>query len=161
DLLDQALLSVGIPESQQFQYTWHPKLQSAPGTAETALFWNQIVEPGRTLDGDFQITAIATIPLRPGTDPSVQTTAVLTNVTFNLLPGLAVISLPFYSIRFAAKTGEKANVDVSLGNVQFRGPLLFVQELQKKLNPSSGPFLQLMPNRLLAGFRFALPSLTL
>jgi hypothetical protein len=121
-LLDQALLSIGIPESQQFQYSWEPKLKSSSDDA-APLFLNK----NGSLMGEFKITTTAYVPLRPGKDPSVATDARLTNVTLNLLPGFPVISLPFNSIKFSTKTGEKTSVDVSLGSVQFKGPLLFVQ----------------------------------
>lgn len=151
-LLDEVLLSV-VPESQTFRYAWTPALADS----NNGLFVSSV----KGVKGTFSIDTTAKIPLRPNVTPSIETTAKLANVTINLLPGLDVISLPFNSIIFTSKTGGKTDVSVSLGAVEFKGPLKFVQELQSKLNPSSGPFLILSPERLLAGFRFALPSITL
>ena len=82
-------------------------------------------------------------------------------MTLNLLPGFPVIGLSFDRVTFASKNGAKTNIDVSLGAVTFRGPLKFVVELQKYLDPSSGPFVELRTTGILAGLRFSLPALTL
>jgi hypothetical protein len=160
DLAEKALVKAGIPQSQTFSYSWSPRLQSTSGGDKEALFFAGPYEPDHSM-GTLTIVGVATVPLRPNVQPQVEITGTLTRVTVNLLPNFPIVSLPFKEVKFTSKTGEKTNVTVSLGDVQFLGALTFVKKLEDYLNPSSGPFLELRPTGILAGFRFSLPALTL
>ncbi len=75
---------------------------------------------------------------------------------------LVAIRLPFKEIKFVSRSGEKADVAVDMGDLEFLGALSFVNELRKYI-PSDGfvdpPFLDVSTSGILAGYTLGIPAI--
>jgi hypothetical protein len=132
----QSFISVGIFQSQAGE--------GAPGT-------------------HFRLEAVIFHP--PGQAPSFRTTGVLTSFAVALPstdPAKTLVALPFKSFTFCAQSGQKVDVSVNLGSLQFSNSLSFVQTLLDIL-PLDGfldpPSIDVAPDHLTAGFSLAVPTI--
>jgi len=75
---------------------------------------------------------------------------------------LVAIRLPFKEIKFVSRSGEKTDVAVDMGDLEFLGALSFVNELRKYI-PSDGfvdpPFLNVSTSGILAGYTLGIPTI--
>jgi len=111
------------------------------GVAE--MISSELFQPAPT--ATFALQAEVSAPL-DGTPPSFEIAGSLTDFTVNLLPGLTLVSLTFSSVSFKALPGEKPDVSVELGGIEFGDILEFVQELQRSIpldGFGSGPYIEL------------------
>lgn len=140
-----------IPNSVTLSYQWNPKLKSFPSG-------NPIFE----VDSTTKLTILAklTVSLK-GDPPSYDLTGNLTNFKVNLIADPTFITVDLQSLSFESKAGQKPTFDVAIRGVILSDQLGFVKQLEKLFNPSSGPFLQLVENGVLAGYRFGVPAFTL
>ncbi|MEA2687240.1 MAG: hypothetical protein QOE93_2435, partial [Actinomycetota bacterium] len=94
--------------------------------------------------------------------PSVDVLAQLTGFTLHLVPGAPLLDIHFDRLLFRAGTARKAEVDVVLGSLEWKGILGFVQRL-KDMIPLDGfsdpPALEVSEKGIKAGFSLALPNL--
>jgi hypothetical protein len=68
----------------------------------------------------------------------------------------------FEHLRFTARSGEKTDIEVGIDRVDFAGPLQFVNEIRQYLTfGGSGPFIDLQPSGVTAGYQLALPQIPL
>jgi hypothetical protein len=101
------------------------------------------------------------VNLRKAEPPIFNISANLRNFAINLLPGFSCLRLEFDSVKFESKSGGPLAVDVKLDHVRFKEALSFVQDLAESMNPKNGPFLDIQPSGITAGFRLSLPNLTI
>jgi hypothetical protein len=103
------------------------------------------------------IDALAVSPL-DGSEPTFTVTGTLTNFGLNLL---SVIVVSFDQIRFTVERGKKPDVTTEGVNVEFVGPLSFVNQLAELL-PADGfsdpPAIQVTPEGITAGYSLGIPS---
>lgn len=136
-----------IPTSITLSYDWHPEIQP--------------FEPVFLLDdgADFTVSANATIPvLNPGA-ASVDINAELTNFSINLIGSPSFIIVSFDSVKFTSHNGSSPNCQVAINTVTFGEDMSFVKSLADALNPSKGPFIELLDGAIVAGYRFAIDSI--
>jgi hypothetical protein len=162
----------GTPTSTVTTFDWHPPLESLSLAALSLTFTNS------TLDLKVKITAqLATPPVPPVSELHGKVGS------FDLsFAGL--IALHFDSMTFDSVTGQKPNIDVTLKKnpvpVEFLGELAFVNALRDLIPsggfspasavasaalvaaaapvPANGPFLEVTPSQIIAGFALAVPS---
>jgi hypothetical protein len=70
------------------------------------------------------------------------------------------VSVGLPKVSFRSVNGSGPDVEVEVGEVTFGGPLQYLAELAKELNPKSGPYLKLLGLKVETGFRLELPSLS-
>jgi hypothetical protein len=146
------LASRFIPNSMTLTYNWAPELKSFP--SDQPLFE---VEPNTKLN----ILAKITVSLKGASQSSYDLTGKLTDFKVNLIADPTFVTVDFASLSFESKAGAKPDFHVSIRGVELSDQLDFVKQLEKLFNPSTGPFLQLTQNGVLAGFRFGVPAFTL
>lgn len=152
--LDAFLAQYGIPDAIDLEYTWIPRLQNVPRS-------NPLFEAGiGDAKAALNVTAKSHVSLR-GQAPEFSVDARLTNFTIHLIPDFKMLHLKFNAVNFISKPGSGTHVDVDLQEAEFGEALSFVKELQKFLNPSTGPYLDIKPTGIVAGFRLALPTIPL
>jgi hypothetical protein len=153
-LLDQLTLDqLPIPTSVNLSYTWNPTIQSF----EPVFIVND--------DATFTIQASAQAGLDleasgPEVKAAVDISAQLTNFTIQLIGDDPFIMLDVDSLAFSSHDGSKPDVRLKLAGVRFGEAMSFVEDLAKALDPTEGPFIELGDSSILAGFRFAIASLT-
>jgi hypothetical protein len=93
-----------------------------------------------------------------GSEPTFTVQGSLTNFGLNLL---SVIVVTFDQIRFTVEQGKKPDVTTEGVNVEFVGPLSFVNQLAELL-PADGfsdpPSIQVTPDGITAGYSLGIPS---
>jgi hypothetical protein len=147
DQLATLISELPIPTSITLSYDWHPEIQP--------------FEPVFLLDdgADFTVSANATIPvLNPG-GASVDINAELTNFSINLIGSPSFVIVSFDSVKFTSHDGSSPNCQVAINTVTFGEDMSFVKSLADALNPSKGPFIELLDGAIVAGYRFAIDSL--
>ncbi|MGJ4844132.1 hypothetical protein [Leifsonia sp. Le1] len=136
----------------RFRFEWKPEMRSWPAG-----------DPILSLQKDSLVIAIDGRASATG-DVTVDVLAELRDFQLNLLPGAALIRVPFEHMSFKAGSNGKTDVDVVLGDLKFVGLLSFV-EVIKELIPFDGfsdpPFLDVSPSGLSAGFTLALPNVAI
>jgi hypothetical protein len=162
----------GTPTSTVTTFEWHPPLMSLSLSALTLTFTNS------TLDLSVKVTAqLVTPPLPPVSE--LHGTVGSFDLSF-----ADIVTLHFDSMTFHSITGQKPKIDVKLRKspppVEFLGKLAFVNGLRDLIpsdgfSPSSivpstelaagvaparanGPFLDVTPTQIIAGFALAVPS---
>jgi hypothetical protein len=151
--VEDFLAKHGVPEAIDLSYTWKPTLKSIP--SGSPLF--EASRDGRPAELD--IVATSAVSLR-GAAPQFNVQAILKNFTLHLLPSFPMVHLYFDAVEFTTNR-DGTRVQVKLADAKFGEALTFVRELAEYLNPSTGPFLDIRPTGIIAGFRVGLPSLTL
>jgi hypothetical protein len=150
-LIESLLANVPIPTSVNVSYDWKPDIKS--------------FEPVFILgdNASFVVTAKA----QAGLGSSAQLTAgydisaTLTDFRINLIGDPTFITLVIDSLAFTSHNGSKPDCRMSLNRVEFGSSLQFVEELASLLDPSDGPYIELADASIRAGFRFAVPALTM
>lgn len=86
----------------------------------------------------------------------------LRDVTLTLAPGAEFIAVRFSRVSFGSENGRKSEIKVDIGDVRFLGALAFIRTLAQYIKPvdgtPSGPYLDVSPQRVVAGLAFALPA---
>lgn len=135
----------------RFSFTWQPKLKSLMVAGKPLL---QLPERGLTL----------AVEGHAGPKPQAQVLAELRGFALILPPGEPMMKLPFDHLMFKAGTSGKAEVDASVGNIEFLGILSFVERI-KQLIPLDGfsdpPYVTVTPERAAAGFTLELPNVAI
>jgi len=151
--IEQTLASLLAPQAIELSYTWSPVLGNSPGNVFELEDNN-----GNNLLVTVRVVSYVAFnaPPRP---PEYAIKGRLERFKINLLGGsLNFITIIFDHLEFTSATGAQPHCDVKIKDVQFGQALTFVQKLQSILNPSDGPYLQITPLQLIAGFRYAVPA---
>jgi hypothetical protein len=95
-------------------------------------------------------------------EPSAEIVAQLSNISLDLIPGTPLLSIGVERIMFKASTGKKTDVDVAIGDLQWKGILGFVDDL-RQLIPLDGfsdpPAITVDETGISSGFSVELPNL--
>lgn len=150
-LTDEFLKQFGIPAKIALSFDWKPPLKNPS--------W-KIFEIDAGDPTEFIIRADAIIDVLKPAPPAFNITGTLTNFKLNLLPDLEFIVLTFKRLEFKSLSGGPLKVDAQIASITFGNALEFVKELAAILNPSSGPFLDIQPSGITAGFRFGWPMIS-
>jgi hypothetical protein len=152
--LNELLANPPFPTTYKVSFDWHPDLRA--------------FEPVFLLrDGaDMTITAQAVLKLAlasigssaPPLSTSFEIEATLKDFSINLIGSPSFVILNVDSLTFKAKDGAKPDVRLLLDSVEFGEDMGFVKELAALLNPTSGPFIELIDGGVRAGYRFAVET---
>ncbi len=153
------LIPTELPEELTLKFEWKPELKD----------WG--FAPGKPLfiakDAGKKATFVIGVEARIKTDldspPKVSVYTSLENFAVDLIAPLSFIVLHFEKIQFIADTGLKADVDVKLRDLEFVGPLSFVETL-KDLIPLDGfsdpPAVDVSAEGIKASFSIPIPSVS-
>jgi hypothetical protein len=152
--IEQVVADLLAPRAIELSYTWSPPLQDSPG----GVF--ELEEGGGTNRLLVTARAVTYVSFNgPAKPPEFMIKGRLERFKLNLLGSdLTFITIHFHFLEFTSATGAQPHCDVKIENVTFGQALTFVQRLQNLLNPSDGPYLQITPMQIVAGFRYALPA---
>jgi hypothetical protein len=151
-LIDEVFDS--LPQKLTVTYDWQPQLQNAE-----AFVASQGGAPAScTLHVD--VTKSLT-PAELTAPPAVNVSCVLTNFTINLIPSLPMIAVGFKSLSFTSANGAAPKVVAQIGRVTLSNDLSFVSQLQSVFDPNSGLYLDPEADKIIVGYRFQVPDLTL
>lgn len=142
-------------------FDWKPKMQADP------IGFFIPANP----DDTFALSAYAKIPLSNNNhsleigEPEAKIEGYLQNFTINLIPVVMdIIAIPIIKMGFTADLGKKADIYCELGDLQFKGPLEFVNELQKYI-PLNGfidpPAIDVDASGIKISFDIAIPSVAI
>lgn len=140
-----------------------------PDAIETNLDWNatpQDVSPlfkaQNVLTSDpatMTLTAHSRTPL-PTNGSAQPTSYKIQGEIANFTLDFAAIALPFNKMSFTIENGNKPNVAIDAGEVQFESYLSFMNDLRQFLNSySDPPYVDLSPTEISAGYRVEIPTI--
>ena len=113
------------------------------------------------VDNATSMKVIATFDAR-SPSPHADVHGEITNFRIHLLGDPTFLRIGFNKIEFGAETGRKPDVNVEMGQIEFVGPLSFVEEI-KTLIPLDGfsdpPALDVRPDGIHSSLSLALPDL--
>lgn len=148
---DEFLKQFGIPVRIALSFDWKPPLKNPD--------WKIFEIDANNEKTDFVIRADAIIDVLHPAPPAFNITGILTNFKLNLLPDPQFIIITFTRLEFKSVSGGPLQVNAKIHKIDFGEALGFVKELAEILNPSSGPFLDIQPSGITAGFRFGWPMI--
>jgi hypothetical protein len=154
------------------------------GTVTSKFLWQPRLDPGLKIDlpgGQATLSARGAGPtlildssvehkVGPTTLPSYQSKGTITNLQLGLLgsSGSHLVTINFDNLRFSAGSGKPSSLNVTLGDpaIAFAGKLDFLQtlvEASKALGSllGQGAFVEVKPDRIVAGYAIALPQVGL
>jgi hypothetical protein len=154
-----------IKQGLQLVYEWQTEIKGSPG--------NILVprNPGATVKDDKAVLYLKAefIKKLNADPPEVKLYGSLSNFIINLIGDGAAkfLVIEFNRISFAAKIGEKPSIDPDIANVEFAGPLSFVNKL-KDLIPKGGGGggvgfsfdFDVLPTGITASMTIGLPNIT-
>jgi hypothetical protein len=165
----------GTPTSAITTFEWHPPLEVPLNEGALSLIFTNT-----TLDLTVKIITQLTAPPVP---PPPPVSDLFGQVSAFQISFAGLVALHFDSMTFHSVTGQKPKIDVKLDKtlpVEFLGDLEFVNALRDLIPsngfspssalpsaalaasdapaPANGPFLDVTPNLIIAGFSLAVPS---
>ena len=145
-----------------------PAPPSVPDRIEATMKWQPKVqafgpfEP--TNDTELTIDVLLVQHLdAPAAPPSAKIDGLLTSFDINFAD---IITITFNSLHFVKEDNKKldVNVDIPSDGIKFGGPLKFLNELEKYLDPASfadPPVLDISPSGVTVGYTLQLPPLAI
>ncbi|MFD9339396.1 hypothetical protein ACFWBF_34140 [Streptomyces sp. NPDC060028] len=135
------------PEGVRTTLTWHPKL-----TAGTF--------------GPLQTTSATKLDMRNVTTVRLDGTAPVTETRGQLqafkLSFAGVLEVNFRQLGFTSRPGSSPSLDVKIGEVQFSGPLKFLDRLREYLpSAANGPRIAVGTSGIEVGYSLAIPTVAL
>ncbi|MDB5035134.1 MAG: hypothetical protein JWQ98_2375 [Chlorobi bacterium] len=147
--------AIEMAKEMKVKFEWRPLIKEWGFVAGKPLFI-----PNRA-DG-FVIAAEVRAKTEGNSVPSFQIICSLEDFIIDLIAPLSFMRLHFEKLQFFASSGKKADVNVILSDIEFVGPLSFVETL-KKLIPLDGfsdpPALSITENGIDASFSLSLPNI--
>ncbi|MFD9902951.1 hypothetical protein [Streptomyces sp. NPDC059063] len=154
-----AALGAKLPDVVNSRLQWQPDIeawtpgQDDPPTQEKdAVFWPM---------GKLTLTADLRGSLRPDVPQAADVTCTLDKFQLRMIPGFGAVVLNFDRIRFTMRAGQKPDVEVKFGGVDFIGHLAFIQTL-RNLIPLDGfsdpPALTVDSSGIHANYSMQLPN---
>ena len=151
-------------EEKKIKLEWNPKLKQFPSSGSTPAIFNP--NPENLLDYKgmeiaVEMTAKSNINDKPGIDIYSK----INKFDINIIGtgDLHFLTLKFDKIEFKSTSGKKPEVDVEFNDIQFAGPLDFVNTLTEVI-PFDGfsdpPNLDVTENGISAGFSLEIPAIT-
>jgi hypothetical protein len=154
--LVEAAQSLELPKELRTRFEWRPKLKAWP-PSKAPIFDPR---PGGGLRIGVEVKA-KTADL---TRPSFDVVASLEKFDIHLIAPKRFLVLHFDRLMFIVENGKKPEVDVVLDDIEFAGPLAFVETL-KNLIPLDGfsdpPALEVTPRGITASYSTSLPDVAI
>ncbi|GGY02184.1 hypothetical protein [Streptomyces hiroshimensis] len=155
DAVEKTALGARLPETVNARLEWSPAIQKYP--SDLPVF---VPDEG----GRFSVVVDLRGSLRPDLSVGADVTCSLEKFSLLLVPAFNALQLSFTRVRFSARAGKKADIDVVLKSVDFIGPLSFVQTL-RRLIPVDGfsdpPGIEVTPSGITARYALPLPNLAI
>jgi hypothetical protein len=159
--ITQLVYDDGVPAGDLENVTKLPK------QIQLVFKWDPEVKEFETfrVDGDpkdtLSLTSVALIPLSPeglAREPSYTVSASLQRFTLNLF---GILAIKVRSVSFKKAAGDKPDVKADIDDIEFQGPLAFVEELQSVIPSDSfvSPDIDVLPTGIQAGIDLALPTI--
>ncbi|HEV8244720.1 MAG TPA: hypothetical protein VGP93_03095 [Polyangiaceae bacterium] len=157
-VIGQYLAGEELPLNQRVQFEWRPQLKSFSLVGNDPLFEPDPELGSLVLSGEIRTKASG--GLEAGTD----LTCSLEHFTLYLIgKQTAQVTIPFDYLRFTTRAGEKSDVDVGLGEVEFGGALSFVQTLAELLpfDGTTAPSIDVDDSGISSNFSFSIPNVAI
>ncbi|MEW2529168.1 hypothetical protein [Streptomyces sp. NPDC047071] len=159
DAIKMAALGAKLPDVVNSRIQWQPDITAwTPGRTDPpqqekdAVFWPI---------GKLSLVADLRGSLRPDVPQAADVTCTLGRFKLRMVPGFEAIALDFERIRFTMRAGQKPDVEVKFGGVDFIGHLEFIQTL-RNLIPLDGfsdpPALTVDTSGIHANYSMQLPN---
>ena len=142
----------GLPAGIDSVLLWKPKLSRPAGAAGKIV----LIDPDIA-----QFWLVVKQTTRAGQEPDFLAAGQISNFKLSLLDALVV---SFARVRFQAERGKAISFKPDISDVQFTGPLAFVNQIQKALKAIGIdlPFeLEIHPTYIKASYALPLPALTI
>jgi hypothetical protein len=111
-------------------------------------------------NAEFSLDASVLTPL-DGTTPQYKISGKITNFGVLLLPAVELVQVDFKAVEFVSENNKKADVNVDLETIQFKGILEFVNKLSEMI-PIDGfsdpPILDIGADGITLGYSLGLPT---
>jgi hypothetical protein len=150
-----------VPKQVVTTLNWQPNLKDDPTGTFVAKLVKDKGQPAETDGASMLVTATITKNL-DGTPPTAAVHGELKNFEIHLIPAVEeFIVVKFNAVTFDSQTGKKLVFDADLYDIQFAGPLEFINTLEQYI-PLTGfdpPSLQVTGQGVQAGFDLAVPSI--
>ncbi|MER5299272.1 hypothetical protein ABT039_07370 [Streptomyces lasiicapitis] len=158
DALKLAALGAKLPDVVNSRLQWQPDIKAwapgkpTPGSREEAVFWPI---------GKLTLVTDLRGSLRPDVPQAADVTCTLEKFELRMVPDFEAIVLRFDRIRFSMRAGQKPDVEVKFGGVDFVGHLAFIQTL-RNIIPLDGfsdpPALTVDSSGIHANYSMQLPN---
>ncbi|WP_306338593.1 hypothetical protein [Streptomyces sp. KL118A] len=125
--IELAALGAKLPDVVNSRLQWQPDIKAwtpgkpTPTVPEDAVFWPT---------GKLTLVTDLRGSLRPDVPQAADVTCTLGKFDLRMVPGFDAVVLHFDEIRFSMRAGQKPDVEVKFGGVDFVGNLDFVQTLR-------------------------------
>lgn len=156
DIIDPLLAEVealvdALPQTIDLNYSFEPALH------DNSIFLAKLGDTPASLKMAIRITQDLRMAEK---GPDYAFFCQLTNSTLVIPPSTPFLQIGLKRVSFTSRNGQRPDVSLTIGKIDFGGQLKFLAELQKLLNPSSGPYLEVDPSMIAAGFRLPVPAIT-
>jgi len=149
-----------VIEEKTIELEWNPKLKEYPGS-------NDILPPAifEPIDKEMNISVKIRAESNGDKQPGIEIYSKIKKFNINIIGtgDLHFLTLEFDKIEFKSASGKKPEVDVQFKDIQFAGPLNFVNTLTDII-PFDGfsdpPNIDVTPNGISAGFSLEIPAIT-
>lgn len=145
---------------QKIRFEWKPKLQnfSLTGDPSEPIF----IASDKGKEATLVIAAEASLKGGEGDSPAFSVECTMRDFVVELIAPLSFIAIHMEMIQFLAETGKGADVNVKLRDIEFVGPLSFIETL-KEIIPLNGfsdpPAIDVSEKGITARFSMALPNI--
>jgi hypothetical protein len=152
---------VQVPKQVVATLNWQPTMKDDPAGIFIAHLVKDKAQPSQTQGATMLVTATITKNL-DGTPPTAAVHGELKNFEIHLIPAVEeFLVVKFNGVTFDSQSGKKLVFNADLYDIQFAGPLAFVNILEQYI-PLAGfdrPSLLVTPEGVQAGFDLAIPSI--
>lgn len=158
DKIDEFFMALDMLREQKVRFGWHPPLQDWGFESGHPIF---IAKDG-SKKADLFIGVEAGMHGGEGDSPYFQVECTLKDFTVDLIAPLSFIALHFEKIQFLAGSSVGADVNVKLRELEFIGPLSFIETLKDAI-PLDGfsdpPAIDISEKGITASFSIPIPSI--
>ncbi|MBL7988673.1 MAG: hypothetical protein JNJ94_11480 [Chlorobi bacterium] len=158
DKIDEFFMALDMLREQKVRFGWHPPLQDWGFESGHPIF---IAKDGNK-KADLFIGVEAGMHGGEGDSPYFQVECTLKDFTVDLIAPLSFIALHFEKIQFLAGSSVGADVNVKLRELEFIGPLSFIETLKDAI-PLDGfsdpPAIDVSEKGIIASFSIPIPSI--
>ena len=138
------------PEAMETRFTYRPELKR-----DAAGFFDPRPDGTMTIDVTYRT------PLLPPGEPVYEIVGDLRRFKILMLGKDApFVRLTFARLTFTSRSGQKPDVHPEISQVEFDGPLKFVDSIKDYLKtPGTGPNIEVAPTHVSAGFSLQIPNI--
>jgi hypothetical protein len=157
----KGLVTPPVPTTRTTHFSWSPDIVDNPIVTKDS-------DNSSPLDPavpfSFNLDGTVTTDLLHPQNSTFKLTGTLVGFDVNLMESSGAaqfICIQFKQLMFTASSGQKSNVTVDMGNVQFLGVLKFIEQLEEFMDFSGdgGPKITIEPDGISADLAVALPPI--